>query len=126
MLTLFFSDVGDILDVSEGVLNLKLLQLIWLGGFSWREGVHVLLLLVLGGDGGVRGGDGGDGVRVSIGSRVLADVNLLTTFFSDVAGVLDVWREGVHVLLLLGSDGDGGPLGVAEGGGDGLPGLLSG
>ena len=62
LLTLLFSDVVDLLDVSEGVLNLKLLQLNWLGGFSWREGVHVLLLLVIGGDGGVRGGDGGGGV----------------------------------------------------------------
>ena len=182
LLTLLISDVGGVLDVEEGVLNLKLLQLCWLGVLSWREGVHVLLLLVLGGDGvvlggggggGARasigsgsladfifptiffldvagvldawregvhvllllvpggdgvvlGGDGGCGARVSIGSVVLADVNFSTDFFSDVAGVLDVWREGVHVLLLLGSDGDGGPLGVAEGGGDGLPGLLSG
>ena len=182
LLTLLISDVGGVLDVGEGVLNLKLLQLCWLGVLSWREGVHVLLLLVLGGDGvvlggggggGARasigsgsladfifptiffldvagvldawregvhvllllvpggdgvvlGGDGGCGARVSIGSVVLADVNFSTDFFSDVAGVLDVWREGVHVLLLLSSDGDDGPLGVAEGGGDGLPGLLSG
>ena len=62
LLTLLISDVGGVLDVREGVLNLKLLQLCWLGVLPWREGVHVLLLLVLGGDGVVLGGGGGGGV----------------------------------------------------------------
>ena len=40
------------------MLNLLLQLFLWLGGLSWRERAHVLLLLVPGGDGDARGGSG--------------------------------------------------------------------